>query len=46
MGLDFGAVMTMGAALEADIAMLADVLPIVENLILAGLRDEGGDDGE
>ena len=46
-GLDFTAVMAVGAALNADGAMLADVLPDVEVALLNGLREEGGgDDGE
>lgn len=45
-GLDFGAVMMMGAARGADLALLADVLPACEAAILIG-RDgaeleEGG----
>ena len=45
-GLDFGAVMTMGAAREADLEMLADVLPFVESRILAAMRDDAEGSGE
>lgn len=33
--LDFGAVMAIGAALDADPAMLADVLPAAEAAIIS-----------
>lgn len=39
-GLDFGAVMTMGTALGADVALLADVLPTAEQEILAALNGD------
>lgn len=42
--LDYGAVLAMGDAMGADRALLADVLPAVENAILAGLDGEGGGD--
>lgn len=32
--LDFGAVMAVGAALDADVEMLADVLPATEAAIV------------
>lgn len=41
-GLDFGAVMTMAAARGAASALLAEVLPDVE-LILVGLMRGAGD---
>lgn len=43
-GLDFGAVMAMGAALGCDLALLAEVLPFVEYAIISGADDEGGDE--
>ena len=39
--LDYGAVMQVGAALGADLALLAEVLPAAEAAIVAGLVDEG-----
>lgn len=42
-GLDFGAVLMMGAAMGADLELLADVLPDVEAARIAGLRGEGGE---
>ena len=44
-GLDFGAVMMMGAAIGADLELLADALPAAEAAIINGLRDEGGEEG-
>lgn len=38
--MDFGAVLAMGAALDADIELLAEVLPAVESAILTGLAGE------
>ena len=43
-GLDFGAIMTMGTALKADLALLADVLPAVEPVIIDNLSGEQPDD--
>jgi len=44
-GLDFGAIMTMGAALGADLELLADVLPGIEAARIGGLSgEEEGDD--
>lgn len=43
-GLDFGAVLMMGAALEVDQAMLAEVLPDVEAARIMGLRGEGAEE--
>lgn len=42
--LDYGAVMTVGAALGVEPEMLADVLPAAEAAIVASLArsDEGG----
>jgi hypothetical protein len=42
--LDFGAVMTMGAALGADSEMLADVLPAAQAAIVASLAPDDGAD--
>lgn len=42
-GLEFGTVLAMGEALEADAQLLARVLPGVEAAIIAGLTDEGGE---
>ncbi len=39
--LDFGAVMAMGQALGVDTALLADVLPTVEAVIVNRLAEEG-----
>lgn len=39
-GLDFGAVMAVGAALGVDAGLLAGALPQVEAAVLAGLRGE------
>lgn len=43
-GLDFGSIMTMGTALKADLALLADVLPAVEPVIIDNLSGEQPDD--
>ncbi len=43
-GLDFAAVLMMGAALGADAEMLAEVLPEVEDARIMGLRSKGGGD--
>ncbi len=43
-GLDFGAVLALGAARAADMALLAEVLPTIEQVMLAALRGEEGDD--
>jgi hypothetical protein len=43
-GLDFGAIMLTGAALEADLELLAEVLPEFEAAVMAGLSDESPDD--
>lgn len=42
--LDFGAVMVMGAALGADMDMLASVLPDAEAAIIAGLSGDAEGD--
>lgn len=45
--LDYSAVMQVGHARGADLALLADVLPIAEAAIINGLlEEEGGGDGE
>jgi hypothetical protein len=43
-GLDFGAVMMMAQAMGADAALLAEVLPDVEQEIIAALREQADDD--
>jgi len=43
-GLDFGAVMAMGGALDCDLTLLAEVLPFAEYAIVQGARDEGDDE--
>lgn len=43
-GLDFAAVMTIGAGQGADLALLAEALPEFETVLLAGMAgdtDEG-----
>jgi hypothetical protein len=44
--LDFGAVMTVGAARHVDTDLLADVLPDAERAILAAHLDEAPDPEE
>lgn len=39
-GLDFGAILSMGAAMRADQQMLAELLPSVEGAALAALRTD------
>lgn len=39
-GLDFGAVMQVGQALGADTALLADILPQIETVVLLALKGE------
>lgn len=39
--LDYGSVMMVAAARGADVDLVAELLPIVEPLILAGLQDAG-----
>jgi len=41
--MDFGAVMTIGAARGADAELLAEILPIAERAILAPLSDSASD---
>lgn len=36
-GLDFAAVLQMGAAQSADLALLSEVLPEVEGFVVVGL---------
>jgi len=43
-GLDFGAIMTMGTALKADLALLADVMPAVEPIIIDNLSGDAAID--
>ena len=40
-GLEFGTVLAMGEALDADAQLLARVLPGVEAAILVGMNDDG-----
>jgi hypothetical protein len=42
-GLDFGSVMAMGSALDADPELLASVLPGCERALLEALHDAGGE---
>jgi hypothetical protein len=42
--LDYAAVMAIGAALGADMEMLADVLPSAEAAIVAQFAGEDGED--
>jgi hypothetical protein len=42
-GLDFGAIMTMGTALKANLALLADVVPAVEPIIIDNLSGQEPD---
>ena len=44
-GLDFGAIMMIGAAQDADLELLAETLPDYEIALLSRLNAEG-DDGE
>ncbi len=48
LGLDFGAIMMLGAARGADTAMLAEILPRIEAAVLdppdPGAYDEEADD--
>ncbi len=41
--LDFGSILAMGAAMGADIALLADLLPSVEPVIVKAYREEADD---
>lgn len=43
-GLDFGAIMTVAAALDVDVELLAEVLPDVETTILVALNDQADED--
>lgn len=43
-GLDFGAILAMGEALDADRRMLAEVLPAVEGAALDALAGDPADD--
>lgn len=43
-GLDFGPVMTVAAARGADLELLADVLPEVENALLDAISGEPEDE--
>lgn len=39
--VDFGAVMTMGAARGVDVALLAEVLPAIEAILIDALNGDG-----
>jgi len=43
-GLDFGAVLALGAAQLADMPLLAQVLPPIERMLLDQLIEESPDD--
>ncbi|MEG8016800.1 DUF7697 family protein [Sphingomonas sp. LR55] len=43
-GLDFGAIMTMGTARKVDLGLLADVLPVIEPIIIDNLSGQEPDD--
>ncbi|WP_176400282.1 DUF7697 family protein [Sphingobium sp. Z007] len=43
--LDFGAVLAMGSAQNADITLLAQVLPTIEHILLDQLTEDNPDDG-
>lgn len=45
-GLDFGAILAMGAALGAEPRLLAEVLPAVEGAALAMLAGDPDDDDD
>lgn len=42
--LDFGAVLAMGQAQQADMHLLSQLLPPVERILLDRLTDDGGPD--
>lgn len=43
--LDYGAALALGHAMEADMALLADVLPAVEGALVRRANGEGVDSG-
>jgi hypothetical protein len=45
-GLDFGAIMTMGAHLGADMELLAGVLPRIEPIIISNLSGDESEAGD
>lgn len=46
-GLDFGAIMVMGDALDVDLELLAETLPDFESVLLNRIAGESeGDSGE
>lgn len=45
-GLDFSAVLALGAVRGADMGLLAEVLPAIEQVMLAALRGEEGSDDD
>lgn len=44
-GLDFGAVLALGNAQQADMTLLAQVLPPIERILLDQIAEETPDDG-
>lgn len=40
LGLDFGTIMTMGAAVDADLELLAETLPEFETVLLSALAGQ------
>lgn len=45
-GLDFGAVLAMGQALDADPALLAEILPRIEAIRVRSLTGDGAADSD
>lgn len=43
-GLDYGAALALGQALDADMMLLAEVLPAVEGALIRRANGEGGGD--
>lgn len=44
--LDYGAALALGQAMEADMGLLADVLPAVEGALIRRANGEGMDSGD
>ncbi len=45
-GLDYGAALALGAALSADMELLAEILPDVEAALVRRANGDGSDDAE
>lgn len=45
-GLDFGAALALGEALDCEADLLAEILPEIEAIILARYRGDGAPDPE